>query len=161
MHAETFRLIACPTLSHETRTDTYVHAGASVGDALRGLGWTTDGLSARVFIDGQLIPDAEWEQATPKAGQAVVVRRVMSGGGGGNTGKQIGMLVGMIALMAASFFVPGAIAGAASFLGASGGVWGGIVGSSWAIQAGALVAGSLALHGPIPRPLPRRLEAPR
>lgn len=155
----TFRLIACPTLSHETRSDTYVHTGTSVGDAVRALGWTTDGLSARVFIDGRLVPDAEWETAVPQGGQAVVVRRVLTGGGGGNTGKQIGMLVGMVALIAASFFAPGALAGAASFLGANGSVYGGILGASHAVQASVLVAGSLALHGPIPRPLPRRLEA--
>ena len=73
---EQFRLIACPSLSHEKRTDTYLTSGRTVGDYLTELGWQTNGLHARVFIDGEFIPDAEWLMAEPKPGQSVVVRRV-------------------------------------------------------------------------------------
>lgn len=149
---DTFRLIACPTLSHETRSDTYVKEGATVGDALRGLGWKTHGLSARVFIDGQLIEGAEWEMAEPTSGQAVVVRRIMSGGGGGNGGKQIGMLVGMIALMAASFFIGGGAL--ASFLPTALQMVG-TVGGWQAVGAAVLVGGSLALNALIQPSRPR------
>jgi len=155
-----FRLIACPTISHERRQDRYFSAGRTVGDYLRELGWKTDGLHARVFIDGQYIPDAEWLSAEPKAGQAVVVRRVLGNGGGGNTGKQIGMIVGMLVLALGAIAAPAALAGLAANMGASAGTWAGIIAARGAITAGVLVAGSLAMHGPIPMPLPRRLEAP-
>lgn len=152
---DTFRLIACPSISHERRTDRYCRPGQTVGDYLRELGWKTDSLHARVFIDGQLIPDAEWLDAKPTAGQAVVVRRVFQGGGQ-NGGKQIGMIVGMLAIFAAAFFAPGAIAGLSGMLGASGGVWGGIIGASGPITGALTIAGTLALHAKIPKPLPRR-----
>jgi hypothetical protein len=156
-----FRLIACPSISHERRTDRYFESGQTVGDYLRKLGWTTEGLNARVFIDGRLVPEAEWLDAKPAAGQAVVVRRVLQGGGGqGNGGKQVAMLVGMLAILAAAFAAPAALASLASLAGASGGVWGGIIGSSGLITGVVSVGGMLALHGRIPKPLPRRVPIP-
>lgn len=149
---ETFRLIACQTLSHETRSDTYVPEGTTVGEALQHLGWQTDKVSARVFIDGQLVPEAEWLDAEPKPGQAVVVRRVLSGGGGGNGGKQIGMIVGMIALMAATWWIGGG--GLAGFLPTALQMVG-TVGGWQAVGAGVLVAGSLALNALIQPSRPR------
>lgn len=152
----TFRLIACPTLSHERRTDRYYQTGQTVGESLRSLGWQTDGLHARVFIDGQLIPDAEWERAEPTSGQAVVVRTIPRGvGQGGNVGKQIGMIVGMLALAVAGGFVAG---GALSGLFAAEGL-AMAFGSGTALAnltAGAiLIGGSLALNALIAPSQPR------
>lgn len=155
----TFRLIACQSISHERRSDQYIPQGKTVGECLKQLGWQTEGLNARVFIDGQLC-QGEWLDAKPAAGQAVVVRRVFQGGGQGGGGKNIGMMIGMLLILAASFYAPGAIAGLSSFLGASGGVWGGIIGASGPITTALTVAGALALHARVPRPLPRRLPIP-
>ena len=155
-----FRLIACPSILHERRSDTYCEAGRTIGDYLQALGWKTDGLHARVSIDGELVPDAEWLTAEPKAGQSVVVRRVLTGGGGQNTGKQIVQLVGMLVIMAAAYatgqgylasLLPTALQMA---MGVGGGV-------GWQV-AGAVIGigGSLALHARIPPPLPRRVPLP-
>ncbi len=147
-----FRMIACPTISHERRTDRYFESGRTVKDCLDELGWRTDGLHARVFIDGRYIPDAEWWTTEPQPGQAVVVRRVLRGGGGQGGGKQIGMLVGMLVIMAAAYFVGGgALASflpeALQMLGTPGG---------WQI-AGAVVGigGALALNALVPPPRPK------
>lgn len=153
----TFRMIACPTLSHERRTDRYFEPGRTIGEYLREMNWNTNDVSARVFIDGQYIPDAEWLTAEPKAGQAVVVRRVLGNGSGGNVGKQIGMIIGMLALAFAAPAAGGALAGLSTALGGSAGVWAGIIGATPLITASVLVAGSLAMHAAIPPPLPRRL----
>ncbi|MCS6305238.1 MAG: hypothetical protein H8K07_16470 [Nitrospira sp.] len=63
-----FRMIACPSLSHERRTDRYCDAGRAVGDYVRELGWQPERMSARVTIDGALVPEAEWETVVPQAG---------------------------------------------------------------------------------------------
>lgn len=147
----TFRLIACPTLSHEQRTDTYFDSGCTVGDYLRELGWKTDGLTARVFIDGQLVPDAEWLTAEPKPGQAVVVRRVYTGGQGGNQGKQILHIIGMLVVAVGAAYLAPLIAPA--YLGKL---------AVPLTQAGLTIGGALALNGHVPRSRPRRaLAQPR
>ena len=152
---QTFRLVTFPTLSFDRRTDQAIEPGQSVGACLRALGWKTDHLTARVYIDGQLIPDAEWLTAEPAAGQAVIVRRIPKGGNG-NTGKQVLQIVGMLAIFAAAFYAPFALVGLSTMLGASGGVWGGIIAASGYITAATTVMGSLALNARIPTPLPRR-----
>lgn len=151
---ESFRLIACETLSHERRTDTYIEPGKTVGECLTQLGWKTDGINARCFIDGQLC-QGEWLEATPKAGSAVIVRRIPRGGDG-NTGKLIGQIVAMIALVVAAIFAPPALAGLSAMLGASAGTFAGILSASSAITATTLIAGSLAIHATIPPPVRRR-----
>lgn len=144
---ETFRLIACPSLSHERRTDQYLEPGQTLKECLRALGWHPESVSARVTIDGTLIPDAEWLEATPTAGQAVVVRTVPTGG----DGKQIAQIIGMIALTVAAIYIAG---GAGGYLGTT------IGAAGWQAQAlatGVLVASSLAMNAHIPPPL-RRLH---
>lgn len=148
----TFRLIACRTLLYERRHDRYIRPGRTIGECLRELGWKTDGLSARVFIDGHLVQGAEWEYAMPTAGQAVVVRTVMADGGGGGGGKQIGMIVGMLALMAATWWIGGG--GLAGLLPEALQMMG-TVGGWQAVGAAVLVGGSLALNALIPPSRPR------
>lgn len=152
----TFRMIACPTVLHTKRTDNYYESGKTVGECLREQGWDTEKVNARVFIDGELVPDAEWLSAKPREGQAVVVRSIPAMGGGGNTGKQIGSILMMVAIFAAALYAPAALATLSSMLGASGGVFGGILGASAYITAFTTIAGSLALNARIPTPLPRR-----
>ncbi len=144
---QTFRLIACPTLSHEHRQDRYEPIGRTLGDSLRGLGWETNGLHARVFIDGELIPDAAWETVTPRDGQAVVVRRIPLGpGGGGDRGKQAMQIVGMLALVVASVVTAGAGIPALGI--AAGSLSANLVG------AAILIGGTLALRALVPPPRP-------
>ena len=80
---DNLRLIACPhILSIEKgRIDVQRPAGGSVNDLLRSIAWTPEGLSARVFIDGEYVKDAAWEYTVPRAGQSVVVRAIPMGGG--------------------------------------------------------------------------------
>ena len=156
---DTFRMIACSSLSHERRTDRYFPAGRTVGDYLHDLGWKTDGLNARVFIDGEYIPDAEWLTAEPKPGQAVIVRRVFSGGGrGGNQqGKQIMQLVGMLAVaLGAAYAAPflASALGSAAGLGMGGGIVGAV--GAPVVQGILTVGGALAMNGLVPASRPRR-----
>jgi len=142
-----FRMIACPSISHERRTDRYFPAGRTIGDYLRELGWAPSRMSARVTIDGVLIPDAEWQTVIPQAGQAVIVRAIPQGGG-----KQAVQIAAMLALTVAAIYVGGAETGflATKVLAGHAVTYGTLLG------AGLLVGGSLALHGRIPAPLPRR-----
>jgi sulfur carrier protein ThiS len=145
---ENFRIIACPHILslEKDRLDVVRPVGGSVRDILRSIGWTRDGLSARVMIDGVLVPDARWETTVPQAGQSLVVRAVPMGGGGGE-GKDIGRTVGMIAIMIAA--IAAQQYWAATFVGVA------AIAASSAVVAGSIAA-SLALNGLIPSPLPRR-----
>lgn len=146
----TFRMIACPTLNHERRTDRYFPAGRTVGDYLHELGWTPDRLHARVTIDGQLIADAEWQQARPHAGQAVVVRTIPMGG----EGKQALQIVAMVALVVAAAYVGGG--GLVGILPEALGMGLGYgTAASGLLAGGILIGGSLAINALIAPPRPR------
>lgn len=145
-----FRMIACPSISHERRTDQYVPAGRTVGDYVHELGWTPKRMHARVTIDGVLIPEAEWEIVRPVAGQAVVVRAIPQGGGNGQSGgKQAVQIAAMLALTVAAIYVGGG--GAAGLLGPTFEAGFG----AQALSAGLLIGGSLAINALIPPPRPR------
>ncbi len=153
-NVETFRLIACPTLSHENRIDTYREPGAVLHDHLQAIGWGPRIDNLRVFIDGQLIPDAEWAHVVPAAGQAVVVRRILqdSGGGqGGSQGKQIGMIIAMVVLIAATWYVGGG--GLAGLLPEA--LQMGLAGAWEGIGAAMLIGGTLAMNALISPNRPR------
>jgi O-antigen/teichoic acid export membrane protein len=115
-----------------------------VSDLLASIGWT-DRLSARVFLDGELVRDAAWEYTLPTAGQSLVVRAIPTGGG--ENGKSALRIVAMIAIIAAAVAIGGAPAFAAG--GALAG-WGGVA------SAAISIAGTLAVSSVIPPPLPRR-----
>ena len=155
---EDFRLIACPHVFsiEKGRIDALRPAGGTVNDLIRSIGWTPDGLSARVFIDGEYVKDAAWEYTVTRPGQSVVVRAVPMGGEGG--GKDVGRIVAMVAIMALAIAVSGgALAPLAAAFGA-GGMGLLAAGSTYAVLLGASISivGSLALTGLIPSPLPRR-----
>lgn len=148
-----FRVIACRSLCHERRDDAYFAPGLTIADCLRRLGWTPEHVqAARVTINGQLVLDAEWLTAAPKAGQSVVVRVIPTGGGDG--GKQVGQLIALVALTVAAAFVAGG--GLAPVLGAA--FKSGLI--SYSAAAAISIGGSLALNGHIPPPLPRRVPLP-
>lgn len=81
---QNLRMIACPhVLSTEKgRIDVLRPAGGSVSDLMRSIAWMPEGLSARVFIDGEYVKDAAWEYTVPRAGQSLIVRAIPMGGGG-------------------------------------------------------------------------------
>lgn len=155
-------LVACPRPFLAQRIVCQLPAGGTVADHMRAIGMSPDQLFARVFIDDRLIHKAEWEFATPRAGQYVTVRAIPTGGGGG--GKDALRIVAMIGIVvAAALTAGGGLAGAAGLLG-GGGAWGGAtaagfgVGGFGSAVAGAVVGigGTLAVSGRIPPPLPRR-----
>ncbi len=147
-HHNRFRLIACPhVLSMEKdKLDVSRPVGGTITDLLQSIGWTRDGLSARVFLDGELVKNAAWEYTLPQSGQSVVIRAIPMGGG--DNGKTVLRLVAMIAIIAGGlavgalplFAVGGALAG-----------WGGLAGAAISI------IGSLAINDLIPPPSPRAL----
>ena len=153
------RLIACPHLfsTDKGRIDVVRPVGGTVADILRSLAWTREHESVRAYVDGVLVQQAEWEYMLPRAGQSVVVRAIPMAGGGG--GKDVLRLVAMVAVIGLSLAVSGgALAPLAGVLAGAGG-WAALVGGSTAaLLAGATlsIAGTLALTGLIPAPLPRR-----
>ena len=153
------RLIACPHIFsvEKGKIDVVRPAGGSVADILRSLAWTREHESVRAYVDGILVQQAEWEYMLPRAGQSVVVRAIPMGGGGG--GKDVMRLVAMVAVIGLSLAVSGgALAPLAGILAGAGG-WAALAGGSTAaLLAGATlsIAGTLALTGLIPTPLPRR-----
>ena len=148
------RLIACPhVLSTEKgRIDVMRPAGGNVNDLMRSIGWTSDRLSARVFIDGEYVKDAAWEYTVPRAGQSVIVRAIPMGGGGGGQGKDAMMIVAMVGIIALSLAMPAMIGS----LGVMGAIIATTPGVAAALTAGTSIMLSLALSGLIPQPLPRR-----
>ena len=161
---EHFRLIACPHIlsMEKERIDVTRPPGGTITDLMRSIGWTPDGLSARVYLDGALVTDAAWEYTSPRAGQALVVRAIPMGGGG--QGKDNLKMVAMIAVMVAGIAVSaGAFAPLAGAL-AGGGAWAGMLGGSvGALWTGSTIGilGALAVQGLIPAPLPRRAALPQ
>ena len=148
---ENLRLIACPHIlsTEKGRIDVMRPAGGSVSDLMRSIAWTPEGLSARVFIDGEYVKDAAWEYTVPLPGQSVVVRAIPMGGGG--QGKDATMIVALVGIIALSLAMPAMIG--------SLGVMGAIIATTPGV-AGALVAGTsigltLALAARIPQALPR------
>lgn len=148
----TVRLIACPSLALEHgRIDRAVPEGATVAGHLRAIGWQPDRLNARVFIDGELIEQARWEYAVPRAGQAFVTRVIPMDGQGGEGGKSAMRIVAMLAIVVASIFTAG------GGLAALPGLGGLTAGSLAAGVAGAIIsiAGSLAITARMPPARPR------
>lgn len=94
------RLIACPTLVYQLgRIDCHVYPGMTVAQHLREIGWKPNTLNARVTIDDRIIPYAEWEYAVPRAGQAVVIRVIPTGG---DQAKGLLRMTGLLAVVALS-----------------------------------------------------------
>ena len=132
------------------RIDVTRPAGGTVNDLMRSIGWPSDSLHARVFIDGEYVKDAVWESTVPSPGQSVVVRAVPMGGGGG--GKDIGRLVAMVAVIALAVSMPALV----GFIGVGAALFAGTTAGAFALTAATSIIGTLAISGRIPTPLPRR-----
>jgi len=135
-------LIARPHPFSTDRIQQDVPEGLPIADVFRLIGLNPDPIFARVFIDDQLIPKAEWEWAMPAAGQRITIRVIPTNGGGGQ-GKDAMRIVAMIGVVVASLFAP--------YLAPVG--WG-LVGA-WtgaALTATVAIAGSLAVNALIPPP---------
>ncbi len=104
-HLEEVSIIACPRPFSTARIVRQVPAGATIAAMMREVGLNPDPLFARVFINDRLILKAEWEYATPKAGQFVTMRVIPTGGGGG--GKDALRIVAMIGVVVAAAFTAG------------------------------------------------------
>ena len=151
---QNLRLIACPhvfSVEHG-RIDALRPSGGTVRDLLQSIAWTRDHESVRVYVDGVLVHQAQWEFVVPSAGQSVVVRAIPTGGGGG---KDIGRLVAMVAIIGASLFISGGGLGAflpeALAMGLSAGTTAANV-----LAVTTSIVGVLAINGLIPAPIPRR-----
>lgn len=83
------RLIACPHILsiEKDRIDVERPVEGTVTDLLRLIAWTRDRLSARVFLDGELVQDAVWEYTVPRAGQSLVVQAIPMGAAAARAGK--------------------------------------------------------------------------
>lgn len=130
------------------RLETSFQPGVTIADMLNECGMDADLVAARVCIDDRVIESAVWEHVRPQAGQLVTVRVIPQGGGGQSKDVlRIVAMVGVIALAIAAPYLAG-VAGAAAFgVGTMGGAF---------LTAGIGIAGSLAMNGTIPQPLPRR-----
>ena len=146
------RFIACPhILSNEReRIDVLRPAGGNVIDLLRSIGWPHDSLSPRVYIDGRLIEQAQWEHVVTRAGESVVVRAVPMGGQGG--GKEVARIVAMVAVIALAVSMPALV----GLIGVGPALFAGTTAGAFALTAATSIIGTLAISGRIPTPLPRR-----
>jgi len=152
------RLVASPSpLSLDRgRIDRMVPADLTVAGHMRTIGLAPEGLWARVFIDGRLIPQAEWEWAMPAPSQCLTIRVIPMGGDGG--GKMAIRIVAMLAVVVAAAYTGGA---AATALGPSGsGLFGaaGATAIGHGIAAAISMASMLAINSLIPPPLPRLIQ---
>lgn len=147
-------LIACPRPFSMQQIAREVPEGATIAALMRDIGLNPDPLFARVFIDDRLIHKAEWEYATPKAGQFVTVRVIPTGGGGG--GKDALRIVAMIGVVIASIYTAGAAgAGLGTLLGVSAQTGSAIAGAAVSI------VGSLAIGALIPPAKPKLQDLSR
>lgn len=106
-------LVACPRPFSMQRIERELPEGGTIAEMFRAIDLDPGMLHARVFIDDRLILKAEWEHATPQAGQLVTVRVVPTGGGGGKDALRI---VAMIGVVLASIWTAGGGLAGLSFL---------------------------------------------
>lgn len=144
------RLIVCPNPLSTTRdrVDVPVPAGATVAEHLRAIGCELDRITALVYIDGRLVPRAQWEWAVPQAGQLLALQAVPAGGDDGG-GKSILGIVAMIGLVVASWYIGGG--GLAGILPEGLGMaFSAGTTASAVLAGGVLIGGSLAINALIP-----------
>lgn len=148
------QLIVCPHPLSTTRgrIDVLIPAGATVAEHLRAIGCELDRLNARVYIDGRLVPQAEWEWAVPRAGQLLALQAVPADGGDGGGGKSILGIVAMIGLIVATWYIGGG--GALALMPSMVGGWTGAFAAgqigATVLAGGVLIGGSLAINALIP-----------
>lgn len=154
------RLIVCPHPLSTTRgrIDVPVPVGATVAEHLRAIGCELDRITALVYIDGRLIPKAEWETAVPQVGQSLALQAIPGDGGGGG-GKSILGIVAMIGLVVATWYIGGG--GLGAILPEALGMAFGAGTTASAVLAGAVsIGGALAISALIPFSLPQQSYLP-
>ncbi len=143
-------MIVCPKpFSLDGRTVKQLRPGMSITDMLWEFDLNPDTLPARVLIDDCVVEKAYWHRVRPKANHLVSVRVIPEGGG--NQGKDILRIVAMVGVLAMAIAAPWAAGLAGATLLSTGTVGGAL------LTAGIGIAGSLAMSGPVPAPLPRRI----
>ena len=143
---EDIRMIVCPRPLSTTLdlVEISCPAGATVAEHLQAIGCQPDRMTALVYLDGRLIPKAEWDYAVPKVEQQLVVQAIPHGGGDGE-GKSVLGIVAMIGLVVATWYIGGgAVAGMLPSL--SGGWTASFLGGGIGAQA---LAGGLLIGGPL------------
>lgn len=119
-----------------------IPAGATVAEHLRAVGCELDRITALVYINGRLVPKAEWETAVPQVGQSLALQAVPAGGDDGG-GKSILGIVAMIGLVVATWYIGGG--GLAGLLPEALQMVG-TVGGWQAVGAGVLMGGPLRIN---------------
>lgn len=119
--------------------------GETLGAYLERTGTHVANAPMNVWHNGRQVPPALWRRLIPKAGDQILIRAKMEGGGGG--GKVL-RTVAMIALVVASITIPGSgIAGLYSGFQ--------MTGTSLALaSAGIMIAGTLMINSLIPEIAP-------
>jgi len=144
-------MVVCPRpFTMEGRQMKRLRPGMSIADMLVAFDLNPETLPARVFIDDCLVEKAYWHCVKPKANHLVSVRVIPEGGGG--QGKDVLRIVAIIGVMALAVAAPYAL-GLTAYAG-------GVLVPTWAgslVTAGFGLLGTLAVTGPIPAPLPRRI----
>ena len=145
----TNNIVVCPNPFTMARADVELPTGLSVRQMVE-LSGLPDYVDVIVTIDGDVVPQARWDEVFPAIGQHVAMRAVPTGGGGKNPLRTILMIVVTVVAAIATAYVGGAGgylvgAGFSASAAAAGGAF-----------AGALVAtaGMLAVNAIAPPPTP-------
>ena len=99
---------------------------------------------AHIFLDGALVPRAEWQNVTPEIGQQVTIRVVPTGGGGGKNPLRV---ILSIAVLIVGTAFGGPLGAALGF--ASGSAVGAAIGTAIITTAGGLLINAIV---PPPQP---------
>ncbi len=83
--------------THE-KTPLQVAAIGNLVDTIDNSGLTFPaGVHATILLNGEVVPQEEWETTVPKPGDAIVVKLIPQGGGGGKNILRAVMTVALIA----------------------------------------------------------------
>lgn len=137
------RVVACPHPFSSRRIDRIVAAGATLAELFEAV-QAKPALRqhARIFIGDVAIVPEYWHLVRPKPGQTITIRVIpQGGGGGGGGGKSPLRTVLTIAVIAASWYVGGAVA---EWAGSADGLGWGSLGSK---MLGGFAAGATPLVG--------------
>lgn len=111
----------------------------TLGDYIKRTGVIVPAGPVAVWHNGHRVPDALWRRLIPRAGDQVIIRARVLGGGGG--GSKVLRTVAMIALVIAAPQL-GALAFGAGTIGAT------------ALSAGIMIGGSFLINALLPPPAP-------
>ncbi|KXA71809.1 hypothetical protein AXA74_16850 [Bordetella hinzii LMG 13501] len=117
--------------------------GETLGAYLERTGTHVANAPMHVWHNGRQVPPALWRRLIPKAGDQILIRAKMEGGGGGN---KILRTVAMIAVVVASVFAP-------YLAPAAWGIQAGTYGAAL-LSAGVMIAGTLMINPMIPEIAP-------